>query len=321
MMPTNDNPESVRQRQLLLEELASLEPDFKASVVAAEIAGTPVISQEDIFFRNNSTFRRPLAKDIARVSWNDDDDSIAQLIFDLNREGVYDMLPETMAHAPAAGKKKTDEVSVKRGVILKQEEQAARKFFAPIENELAHRSLYLDILEREILRNNNPQRTRQFFEYFFGDSRILSDRQVLVLIYILPLSHKIRGNPHLIALAISKMLGYKVTVDSRLKMETLSIAGHVPALGAGRVGINTVLNNRFSIARVTYLLTVRGISAKDYPEFIGSGRNANVINFVADYLFPVAAKLSVQLDCAPDEKVQATSSDSRSSYLNFNAYI
>lgn len=310
---------SFQQRQQLLAELAALEPDFKASVVAAEIADSAV-SPEDIFFRNNSTFRRPVSKDIANISWADDDDFAAQLIFDLNREGVYDMLPEAVVHAPMA-KKDKNELDRKRGVIIKQEERAARKFFAPIENEFAHRSLYLDILEREIIRNNNPQRTRQFFEYFFGDSRILSDRQVLILIYILPLSHKIRGAPRLIALAMSKMLGYEVTVESKLDMQAHAIAGNVPKLGDAVLGIDAVSNDHFSIAEVTYVLTVCGISAKDYPEFLGSGHHANVINFVAGFFFPVAAKMSIQLACAPAEQPLITSSGEHSSYLNFNAYI
>ena len=311
--------QSAEQRQALLEELVELEADFKASVVAAEIA--EAVSQEQIFFRNNSTFRRPVSKDIARVSWSEDDDQTVQLIFDLHREGVYDMLPEAVVHAPAPASKKDGELNAKRGVILKREERAARKFFAPIENEFEHRSLYLDILEREILRNNNPQRTRQFFEYFFGDSRILSDRQVLVLIYILPLSHKIRGNPRLIALAMSKMLGYEVTVDSKLGMEAHAMTGRVSALGSAALGIDTVLNDNFSIAEVSYVLTVRGIPTRDYKEFIGSGHHANVMAFVAGYLFPVDAKLAVQLECAPAEKALVTSSEERQSYLNFNTYI
>lgn len=309
---------SAQERQLLLEELTALEPDFKASVVAAEIADS--FSQEDIFFRNNSTFRRPVSKDIAGITWSDEDDAAAQLIFDLNREGLYDMLPEAVVHAPLA-KKEKNELDRKRGVILKQEERAARKFFAPIENEFAHRSLYLDVLEREILRNNNPQRTRQFFEYFFGDSHILSDRQVLILTYILPLSHKIRGNTRLMALAISKMLGYEVAVDSKLSMEPHALVRKTPTLGDATLGIDTVLNDHFVITEVNYVLTVRGISAKEYPEFIGSGHQANVLAFVAGFLFPVAAKMTVRLECAAVEKHLATASEDHSSYLNFNTYI
>lgn len=318
-MPTTETLSTFEQRQELLAELSALEPDFKASVVAAEITDGAV-APDDIFFRNISTFRRPVARDIENINWAEDDDLAAQLIFDLNREGVYDMLPEAVVHAPLA-KKRENELDNRRGVILKQEERAARKFFAPIENEFAHRFLHLDILEREIIRNNNPKRTRQFFEYFFGDSRILSDRQVLVLIYILPLSHKIRGVPRLIALAMSKMLGYEVTVETRVGMQAHAVAGRVPGLGDATLGIDTVLNDRFSIAEVSYVLTVRGIPAREYPEFIGSGHHANVIHFVAGYLFPVAADLSVRLECAPAEQPLITSSGEHSSYLNFNAYI
>ena len=319
-MSNAENLLSASERRQLLDELAALEADFKASVVAAELVESAV-SQEAIFFRNISTFRRPVSKDIARIAWNDDDDLSAQLIFDLHREGIYDMLPEAVVHAPIPGKKKDAELDVKRGVILKQEERAARKFFAPIENEFAHRSLYLDILEREILRMNNPQRTRQFFEYFFGDSRILSDHQILVLIYILPLSHKIRSNPRLIELAMSKILAYEVNVESKLEMQTHQMTGGVPALGMSALGIDSVLNDHFCIAEASYVLTVRAIPTKEYKEFIGSGHHANVMAFVAGYFFPADAKLTIQLECAYDEKEFSTSSEERHSYLNFNAYI
>src|SRR5262245_2843800 len=134
--------------------LADLPFDFKASVVAAELSGNG-ISADTFFFRNRSSFRRPVARDIEDIYWSNGEGRDQRLIFDLNREGIYDMLPEAVIHQPG-GRKKTGDAT-KLGNELRKEERDARNFFSPLENEFHVRALTLDLIERELLKNNNPR--------------------------------------------------------------------------------------------------------------------------------------------------------------------
>lgn len=312
----NEAPE----RQRLLRELRGLKPDFKAAVVAAEVSAT-ALSADDIYFRNQSTFKRPVSKDIAAVSWAETDAGETHLLFDLNREGIYDMLPEATVHRQVSDKKKGEESHTKRGTALRNEERAARRFFSPIENEFAQRSLRLEILEREILHNRNPARNRQFFEYFFGDSRQLTDKQVLTLSHILPLCHKIRGNTDLIGLTLSKVLGYRVSVESTLTMQTHTASAPLPRLGSGTLGVDVILNEEYVIAAPHYIISIWNVGARDYHEFLGKGRNANVIQFIADYLFPSTTQVSIRLHSREEERGVVLAEGDSHTFLGFNSYL
>lgn len=93
----------VHWKKGLIAALESFGHDFKASVVAAELTDNG-ISPETFFFKNRSTFKRPVSRDIEGISWHDMDDSQAHLVFELNREGIYDMLPEALIHGQSRKK-------------------------------------------------------------------------------------------------------------------------------------------------------------------------------------------------------------------------
>src|SRR6476661_7698802 len=122
----------------IIKELEDFNQDFKASVVAAELAGNGVPG-DAFFFRNQSTFKRAVSKDIDSIFWNNGeyDQGPDYLVFDLNREGIYDMLPEAMVHTQNR-KRTVDEAAYKVGLELRKQERDARKFFSPLENEFHH---------------------------------------------------------------------------------------------------------------------------------------------------------------------------------------
>lgn len=310
--------EELWQRDLI-KELQQIFHDFKAGVVAAELVDNRVPA-DTIFFRNQSTFKRPVANDIQSVYWNDLEDQDNFLVFELNREGIYDMLPEAVVHRQ--GKKSRDEDRNRMGQELRQQERDARKFFSPLENEFHHRGMRLDMTEREMIKNSNPRRNRQFFNYFFEDSSALSDEQVLILLHILPLSHKIRSDVGLISLTLSRILNYEIVVTQKWKNTTFNLPDDVAKpLSEGRLGINTVLNDHFRIATRYYEVRIGGLSVEDYHLFTGNGKHLTVLNFTLPYFFPAGAEWAIATDVSLDTAPLHVSDDTHASFLGFNSYI
>ncbi len=307
----------------LIAELRDSGHDYRASVVAAELAdhGIPL---DVFFFRNQSTFKRAVSNDIEDIFWNSGDDQgdgADYLVFDLNREGIYDMLPEAIAHQQAR-KRRPDEGNYKLGLELRRQERDARKFFSPLENEFHYRSLKLDMVERELLKNNSVRRNREFFNYFFEDSRALSDQQLLVLLHILPLSHKIRGDIELISLTISRILGYKVTVTQIWLLKTYFLPPHTaPALGEGSLGTDTVLNDLFSIPSRRFDVCIADVPAEAHKDFSGKGSYLNVLNFILPYFFAANAEYRIVLSPVKADAPFRLESADTYSFLGFNSYI
>jgi hypothetical protein len=309
-------------KSALIKELEDSNQDFKASVVAAELAGNGVPG-ESFFFRNQSTFKRPVSRDIEEIFWNNGeyDQGSDFLVFDLNREGIYDMLPEAMVHAQNR-KRKMGEAAYKVGLELRKQERDARKFFSPLENEFHHRSFKLDVVERELLKNNNPRRNREFFNYFFEDSSALNDQQLLVLLHILPLSQKIRGNANLIGLTLSRILGFRVIISQQWTIRTYVLPpGVAPTLGDGKLGTDTVLNDLASVVVRRFDVGIMDVPAKEYKDFSGKGKHLNVLNFILPYFFPANTEYQIVLNPRKADEAFTLSNEDANSFLGFNSYI
>ena len=307
------------EKEILINEVLSITEDYKANVIAAELVDHG-FSVEDIYFKNVSIFRRFISKDVNNVLWDENDNEPDQLVFELNREGLYDMLPEGLVHAKAQKKSPGDPQN--EFVLHRKQEEHTRKFFSSFENEFLHSSLQLETIERELYNNRNADKTREFFEFFYGNSRFLTDIQVLTLLYILPLSNKIRADVKLISETLSKILNYKiVVVKQKNKPQLLKTNLPVASLNNSFLGIDSVISDNCIVHSFCYDLTIYDIAYQEYKDFRKNGKCSNVINFILPYFFPVSAEVNIVL--LPDEpcKYLKISTPEEISFLGFNSYI
>ncbi len=308
-------------REILLNEVLSITEDYKANVIAAELVdhGLPA---DDIFFRNVSIFRRFISKDVNSISWADRDNENEedQLVFELNREGLYDMLPEGVVHAK--GRRSAANDGQNEFLIHRKQEEHARKFFSSFENEFHQSSLQLEIIERDLYSNKNTQSTRKFFEYFYGNSKFLTDIQVLTLLHILPLSNKIRADVKLISETLSKILTYNiVVVKQKNKPHILKSNVHMASLDNAFLGVDSVISESCIVHSFCYDLMVYDIPFEEYADFGDGGKCRNVINFIIPYFFPVSAEINIILLPEEDCKYLKTAAAREHSFLGFNSYI
>jgi len=305
--------------QSLLKELRAISYDFKASVVAGEVADNGV-ETDKIAFKSLSIFRRFVSKEIENVKWEHDDSDNDYLLFEVNKEGLYDMLPEAVFHE--AKKKDPNQSDDKQIKEQKLQEKAARDFFSPMENEFSRRLLLFDIIDRELNKNSNLAKSRQFFEYFFGKSDQLSDAQVLTLSYILPLSYKIRSNLELIGTTLSRILNAKITVTRKLTKAARSSQQLQSAqLGWGKLGVDTILNNEFVDYSFVYEIQIADVPATDYFSFTDGQKHRNVIDFVSPYFFPANAVVNLVLFARQEDRELKILDTEPQSFLGFNSYI
>src|SRR5690606_3220149 len=106
---------------------------------------------KNINFTFKSAFRKKYRNDIERVKTEDDGNAVL-FNLDINRNGIYDILPDGLIHQ-SAGSRRT---AGTKGMLaehkrFKVEEQKARKFFAPIEREIFLYSIFSELKERAIL--------------------------------------------------------------------------------------------------------------------------------------------------------------------------
>lgn len=305
-------------KELLLDEFQSISFDFSANVIAAEFVDNG-LRKEHIFFNNLSIFKRFTSKDVESLLWKEDENEPACLVFNVNREGLYDMLPEGLVHSQPA---QTPGKEVNEFNFHRAQERYARQFFSVFENEFHFLSLQLEIIEREIVANKNYKRNRKFFEHFFGNSSFLNDSQILTLIYILPLASKIRGNARIISETIFKVLNYKVSVEKKSRKKKLELNDSYTAhLDNCVLSIDTVLSDQCEVNEIYYELSIFDITDEDYVYFIRNGKYYNLIHFMLPYFFPVNTEIVITLKSFEDCKYLKTSTTESLCFLGFNSYI
>jgi type VI secretion system protein ImpH len=305
----------------IVEEFSSLGGDYRGEVMAAELIRNG-LAHDSLYFRSLSIFHRPTSRDIEGLKADANEEGGQQLVMELNREGLYDMLPEGIFHfrksrrANAAKENILDDIRISR-----LEEAAARKFFGPFENEFFHRRLQLEIKERALLNAGEMPNKRQLFENLFGSPDRLTDHQVVCLLYLLPIMHKIRGDLERIQYALRLLTGaqVKVTLDCSVREDVYVEA--VPLLGESLLGINAIAGDRFQSSDPHYRIEVSGLAAGELTAYFTEGGSRYILEYILPFLLPIQASYEIRLQVAETARSSSLSDAEQPAYLDHNFFI
>lgn len=219
----------------IFDELISVYQDLKAEVLITEIQEKTNLSDDNFFIKNNSTFSRSYRRDVIKVENTAHRD---WLTFNLSRNGLYDNLPEGLFHARKTNKSLSYAAYRKK---QKKQEQDARLFFAPIENEFFFQKLNIEKNERELIYNFSNLKDDFLLDFWKIDSNMPREF-ALKLIKILPYSHKIAGNYELTRLSLEKILGVDVKFKRKFR-NTLKVKKNKKRQKKHQLGIDMVLDS------------------------------------------------------------------------------
>lgn len=296
----------------------SLSGDFKVELIAAELLKKGV-TEDALQFKNLSNFNRSISKDIESIKLNVDD--FKQLIeFQINREGIYDILPEAIFHYNASKKRNQKEVldEIKKN---REEENAARDFLLPFENEFYIKRLYLELQHQLFLKFDSVDNNRLLFESLYSDFKDLEDTQILCLLYIIPLAHKIRADLEKARYCIYKLIGLPITIEpTKLRIHEYT-SNFSDGVGYSYLGINTIVGNTVQSSTKTYKIEISDIQLKQLPSFFTNQNFRVFLNCLISLILPANCYFDLILEVKPSENRAFISTDDTFSFLNYNSYI
>lgn len=149
-----------------------------------------------IIVKHQGLFARNYSKDISDVYLDMINDI---LVFSVSRDSLYDTLPEGLFHHVFAGN------SNRELEKLKQEENNARKFFLPFDNEFFYQNIKLEIELRKFFRNPG-----YFFQKLFFFDQTIPDKFIKKLTSYLLFANNIIGDLEMTAHCLSDIIGEKV---------------------------------------------------------------------------------------------------------------
>lgn len=281
--------------------------DFKATVVAADRIqnGQDSNTIEIIPLGGN---RRAFAKEIENI-----EEQIAETSgnkytrITINKEGLYDMLPEGLFHTLATGTDILDEdIMIEDIQIKRQEEKDARTFFAPFEIEIFHIKTLLELYENRLDMQTSYSEMGNLLAHSWNELKFLNNKQRVIWMHFIPEIQSRKNDLNYCQKLLSLLLNIPITISKKnLELETTSNHSDFEAsfsLGNIDLGINSVTKNSIKTSSQVIEIKIGPTSQQLIKDYLPNQHKEKIIKMTLDYLLPVDAEVVITYDLLPENK-------------------
>ncbi|WP_452219802.1 hypothetical protein [Lacinutrix salivirga] len=278
---------NTKELEHIFEELLSVYQNLKAEIVVAELQKNSSLTQDNLVVKNKSAFRRSHRRDILNLGSIEDN----TLFLNLSRNGLYDQLPEGLFHTKDKTNSKTSYPELRK--TYKKEEEEARHFFLPLENEFFNQKLNIEKKEQELL-NNFINLDDNFLIDFWKIDQSIPKKYLLKLLKLLPYAYKIAGNIELMELCLKNILNKKVKINKTYNPNPISNRNLVTDEVV--LGTNfTLTKKNNTILQPYYQVEIGPIEEEEIIDFISKDGILKFVNVFYDYFFPIEVSVKTKL--------------------------
>ncbi|UFH52069.1 hypothetical protein [Spirosoma sp. KNUC1025] len=299
------------------DRLNHLSIDLRAEVVLADMV-TDGVSLDDLILNPMGAFRRATGRDINDVSWVESERKVKRwLQINLNRSGLYDLLPEGVFHQPTTNNRLTDKEDILQEMtIQRQRELAARQFFLPIDQEFLRQRVQIELESRQSLLHNEPD---DLLVQFWSLPEFLTPEQSRRLQYLLPLVHQLAGNMEAMTECFEQL------VDERISLQ-LDTPGSVllstdNRLGEWQLGDSSVFDGWLQDEEPLLRLTIHIEQSDQLANYLPGQNGRRLIEWLSGFLVPLDVNLSIELNTSALHDTFLLTDDDSFGRLSFTTYV
>jgi hypothetical protein len=302
-----------------------LDTDFKAITKAAELIETGDFEGDQIAILPVGGRQSAFAKDVVNHSFYYSDSKRKDcLVIALNREGLYDMLPEGLFHQPPTGNSGFSEEQMIEDVQLRRaEEKDARKFFMPFEAELNHMRTTLELYENRLDKRTTYNDLTRIFGAEWKEFELLDNEQSIIWMHLLPMISEKRNDLDFLGQLLSLL--FKLPVKAALSAKALKRAPIDERmqfkLGKGSLGIDSIIGTSFLTDEEEVVISIGPADTGKLVRFMPGTPSAYIIDLAISYLLPVETEFNIKLVPTAENQVGALGADSNNSFLGFTVYL
>ena len=272
--------------------------DIKAEVLIGDLIENGV-ENDNLIAINQGIFKRRYARDIDSVDETKFENGQKVVRFYLNRDGLYDSLPEGLFHEKTVKSEKESDKISKDSKKLKAEEKSVREFFLPFENEIFFQRVQLEIEERNILSRFSENLFDDIYPEFWNLDKSLNRKYVSRMVLLLHFSHRIAGNCEFTAKSLETILDEKVSVqivsNNNLETRIVDKVGNAEQkclLGAGVLGVDFVCGEKFDNLGKTMEFQIGPLKNSNVVEYLDNGAVSEFLKCFYSYFVPVELDVS-----------------------------
>ena len=300
----------------------NLKLDLYAEVVIAALIDQGRLDIEKLYVRPKGTFYRSYQYDLAKIEVLEDKQLEELSVFlDVNREGLYDMLPEGVFHKNLHKTKHIDtQESVQELELHKKEEKSARKFFLPLEQMFYQQRIAIEVEEQRSLIGLSEAIVDELISNFWNISLKLTYYQSLCLVYMLPMVHKIVGNFKLTEQCLEILLQLPVSI-ARGEIAAETVAQERNKLGVLCLGGDFILNDQGVSDLQPIIISLGPLTDQLLADYFSDGSLQDYLDLLISYFIPATLDWELNLIPNPEEKYFQLGDIHQKGILNYTTVI
>jgi type VI secretion system protein ImpH len=305
--------------------LSHFEKDFKAEVIAAEIAehGTDA---ERILILMLGAMKRTFSKDVSTVEEEISAyDHKEYVLVKTPREGIYDMLPQGLFHQPAVNRLGKSVKELIRAIDLrKEEERNARRFFMPFEIAINYLRMQMAIYENRLDKRSHYNDLVNLFADHWAIFRYLDGRQASIFLHLIPIIYDIRDDHTVAETALEMIFLLPAKVSLRRQLPQRPPDPILSRMGQSLLGVDFTTGNAvYDEGADEVLVQIGPMPNEMLQEFLPGGRNSKILELLKDYLLPVHLDIVTELILDERDKVTRLADDQSrtNSVLGADTYL
>ncbi|WCT10476.1 type VI secretion system baseplate subunit TssG [Mucilaginibacter jinjuensis] len=310
---------------MIVKQPNQLDTDFKAVTLAAELIERGVVNADEVIILPVGAKQRAYAKEIASVTnYESVYRNRKMLSVNINREGLYDMLPEGLFHLPPSSSVMiTEEEMVKDVVARREEEKQARAFFAPFEAELYHIRTIVELYESRLDKKSEYDELVNIFLKEWREFKCFTNQQMVILMHVLPVIHEQRNNLPFISNVLSIMFNANISLQYQFndsKPLPASAKALETKLGSGVLGVNFIAG-LVNEPEEELTITIGPLSAKQMLTFLPGTRSAEALDVLLSYFIPLQTGIITKFIAEPEYQKLVLGFGEENACLGFTTFL
>ena len=263
--------------------------DLRAEVVAAELINNG-ISAEQLLILSLGPLKRSFRKDVADIRDELSDYNRKEYtLITTHKEGIYDMLPEGLFHAPAIPKSATTQKDIIDSIKRHRVEEAnARRFFLPFESGIHFLAIQMALYESRLDKLLHYDELVNIFKPYWAIFKYLDGEQANVFLRIIPHIHEMKDDYKKTEALFEAIFSMPVTISSERRKPVRAVDPVVSGLGDCILGIDMSTGNMvFDDGEDEIHISIGPMNSSDMNSFMPGNKNAEILEMLVDYFLPV----------------------------------
>lgn len=260
---------------------------LRCEALCGELVGSGV-SFNDIIIQLNGSSRKRFGNDIEKISTPEGDTpGTEKVIVEINRDGIYDTLPEGLFHQPTnSSVNQTIQDKVNNHRKLKEEERDARKFFQPFEQEFMHYGVKAELAGRDltldIFRGNTTKELNAIWEI----PQTVPKEAANTLARIMPWVYYIKTDKKATLTVLQLLLNKEAAIEEHINIRS-NISNSLNTLNDQVLGYTSVLGTQTEEPVLKWVFKIKDIDPGEMFLFTDGQPCFHLLNLFTEIFIPI----------------------------------